>query len=124
VIVDTDKKSNVDSNQNGLMRFYSFTVRIFLLLILIRGVILVFNEHDIVSMYLGHKSENDAWRHITMVLLFWSLYSALVANCCYNANSSLSFDFAWLEPFQVRFITFCPISLARSQSSPLFVAVW
>lgn len=88
------------------MRIYLFTVRMFLLLIFVRGVILVFNEHDVVSMYLGHKSENDAWKHITMVLLFWALFSMLVSNCCYNANFANKFEFSWLEPFQVNFVFF------------------
>ena len=71
------------------------------MLIFIRGVLLAFNDHDLIAYYLGHKSENDAWKHITMILIIWALYTFLIYNYFFDAHSDKSKNLSWLEPFQV-----------------------
>lgn len=76
-------------------------MRGFLLLIFIRGVLLAFNDHDATAYYLGHKSENDAWKHITMITIVWSLYTFLMYNYCFISHRDQHRRLSWLEPFQV-----------------------
>ena len=71
------------------------------MLIFIRGVLLAFNDHDLTAYYLGHKSENDAWKHITMILIIWAFYTFTIYNYFYRSHHDGHRKLSWLEPFQV-----------------------
>lgn len=89
------------AHTSNFLRLLSWLVRGFLLLIFIRGVLLAFNDHDATAYYLGHKSENDAWKHITMITIVWSLYTFLIYNWAFISHRHQHRNLSWLEPFQV-----------------------
>lgn len=70
------------------------------MLIFIRGVLLVFNDHGMVDYYLGNK-EDDAWKHVTWNLVIWAIYTYAIYNYCFNAHNDKAKKLSWLEPFQV-----------------------